>query len=417
MRRALGGKMKFGFVDGSISPIIDEFDTLFRAWNRCNMLVHSWIVNSVSPSIAQSIVFMENACDVWVDLKERFAQGDLVRISELMQEIYSLQQDSKIVTTFYSELKILWEELEIYMPIPNCTCRVRCSCEFMRNARRNHTLLYAIRFLTGLNESFGMVKSQILLINHLPFMNKIFSMVLQYERQHNTTPTIEDSALINVVDSKKFKGNNFFGKQLSQGSNSKGNLGVCTFCGRSNHTVETCYKKHGVPPHLQKSYNSGYANHAAREEDNHVAKSSACVDNKSSAPAITHEQYERLMTLLQSSSLNQNSGVVHASNQVTSMSVRHSLSDGQGTSSIKSLTNYNFTQNSWIIDSGASGHICCNLKWFHSYHDTAPMSINYLMVTLLWPNIQELLNFLLFSFFIMSSMSLILITIYSLCQK
>lgn len=95
------------------------------------MLVHSWLVNSVSPSIAQSIVFMENACDVWVDLKERFAQGDLVRISELMQEIYSLQHDSKTVTTVYSELKILWEELEIYMPIPNCTCRVRCSCEFM----------------------------------------------------------------------------------------------------------------------------------------------------------------------------------------------------------------------------------------------------------------------------------------------
>jgi len=31
MRRALGGKMKFEFVDGSISPILDEFDPLFRA--------------------------------------------------------------------------------------------------------------------------------------------------------------------------------------------------------------------------------------------------------------------------------------------------------------------------------------------------------------------------------------------------
>jgi len=83
MGRALGGKMKFEFVDGSISLIVDEFDPLFRAWNQCNMLVHSWIVNSVSPSIAPSIVFMGNACDVWVDLKEQFAQGDLVRISEL----------------------------------------------------------------------------------------------------------------------------------------------------------------------------------------------------------------------------------------------------------------------------------------------------------------------------------------------
>jgi glycogen synthase len=97
------------------------------------MLVHSWIVNYVSLLIAQSIVFMENACDVLNDLKERFAQGDLVRIYELMHEFYSLQQDSKSVTAYYSVLKIWWEELDIHMHVPNCVCRVRCSCEFIRN--------------------------------------------------------------------------------------------------------------------------------------------------------------------------------------------------------------------------------------------------------------------------------------------
>ena len=41
MPRALGGKMMFEFVDGTIHPVIDTFDLIFRAWNRCNMLVHS----------------------------------------------------------------------------------------------------------------------------------------------------------------------------------------------------------------------------------------------------------------------------------------------------------------------------------------------------------------------------------------
>jgi hypothetical protein len=58
---------------------------------------------------------MENATDVWIDLKERFAQGDLVCVSKHQQETYSLKQKSKTVTEFYYELKILWEELEIYM--------------------------------------------------------------------------------------------------------------------------------------------------------------------------------------------------------------------------------------------------------------------------------------------------------------
>lgn len=34
MRRALGGKIKLGFVYGIIDPIIDNFDPLYRAWNQ-----------------------------------------------------------------------------------------------------------------------------------------------------------------------------------------------------------------------------------------------------------------------------------------------------------------------------------------------------------------------------------------------
>jgi hypothetical protein len=100
MRRALGGKMKYAFVDGTFPVVTDLYDPSYRAWNRCNMLVHSSIMNFVSESISQSIVFMENVMDVWNDLKESFGQGDLVRIFELMQEIYSLQQESKTATEF-----------------------------------------------------------------------------------------------------------------------------------------------------------------------------------------------------------------------------------------------------------------------------------------------------------------------------
>lgn len=171
-----------------------------------------------------------------------------------MQKIYSLQQDSKYVTSFYSGLKILWEEFEIYMYVRNCTCIVHCSCEFMRNARQNHILPYAIRFLIGLNEYFSMVKSQILLMDPIPPMNKIFSMALQHERQGHFALVKDDSVFINVTDSRKFKGDNS-GKFYPQGSNSKNVIRVCTFCGRNNHIVETCYEKLGVPPHLQVNYN------------------------------------------------------------------------------------------------------------------------------------------------------------------
>jgi hypothetical protein len=47
MRRALGGKIKYDFVDGSIQVPTDPFDPSIRAWTCCNMFVHSWIMNSM----------------------------------------------------------------------------------------------------------------------------------------------------------------------------------------------------------------------------------------------------------------------------------------------------------------------------------------------------------------------------------
>jgi len=50
------GKNNFKFVDGSISiPILDSCNMTYDAWKRCNNIVHSWIINFVSLSIAQEL--------------------------------------------------------------------------------------------------------------------------------------------------------------------------------------------------------------------------------------------------------------------------------------------------------------------------------------------------------------------------
>lgn len=54
MKRALRAKNKLVFIDGSI-PMPDNGDLNCQAWERCNHLLHSWILNSVSESIAQTI--------------------------------------------------------------------------------------------------------------------------------------------------------------------------------------------------------------------------------------------------------------------------------------------------------------------------------------------------------------------------
>ena len=44
-----------------------------------------------------------------------------------------------------------------------------------------------MQFLMGLNESFDNVRIQILLLDPLPSVNKVYSMVLQIEKQHEAT--------------------------------------------------------------------------------------------------------------------------------------------------------------------------------------------------------------------------------------
>jgi hypothetical protein len=307
-------------------------------------------LNSVSDSIAQSVVFLENAIDIWNELRERFSQGDLIRISELQQEIYALTQDSRSVTDFYSDLKVLWEELELYLPIPTCTCRNRCTCEAMRLARRNHTLLHTIRFLTGLNDNFSTVKSQILLMEPLPPINKVFSMVLQHERQGNFSSLDDSKALVNAARS---------GKSHSSAGSKPSRL--CSFCGKDNHTVENCFKKHGVPPHLKKSS----ANSAALAGGN---DDSASV----TTPSFTQDQFEVLVSLIQNANLAQSSATA-SSNQVgSSKNPDHSSGIHTG---ISCFSNNACNLGTWILDSGASHHICISLQWFQSYIAITPINI------------------------------------------
>jgi hypothetical protein len=177
----------------------------------------------------------------------------------------------------------------------------------MRAAHANHTLLYIVRFLTGLNDSFAVVKSQILLMDPLPPMNKVFSMVLQHESQF-VPSTIDNSKILpNAAKSRC-------------SYNSKSSSRVCTFCGRDNHTVENCFKKHGLPPHLRKASSSNAASIEGGIGDSIAATSS---------PMLTQDQASQLIFLLQNSFLATNTNDA-SSNKVGSVEFTSHTSVNQG---------------------------------------------------------------------------------------
>lgn len=117
MQRVLDAKNKLVFINGSI-PVLDFDDLNRNSREHCNHLIHSWIPNSVSPQIAQTIVFHERAIDVLEELKECFAKADGTRISSLRSSINNLKQGSKYVLEYFTEMKTLCEELNLHRPMP-----------------------------------------------------------------------------------------------------------------------------------------------------------------------------------------------------------------------------------------------------------------------------------------------------------
>ncbi|XP_019431403.1 PREDICTED: uncharacterized protein LOC109338585 [Lupinus angustifolius] len=91
MAMSLKSKNKLQFIDGSLlKPSIE--DSNFVYWDRGNTLVVFWLIQSIDPSIAQSILWMETALQIWEDLRERSYQGDVFHITELLAQIYTYKQ-------------------------------------------------------------------------------------------------------------------------------------------------------------------------------------------------------------------------------------------------------------------------------------------------------------------------------------
>jgi hypothetical protein len=121
--------------------------------------------------------------------------------------------------------------LNSHRPIPNCTCVHPCRSDSIRLAKYYRTEDQIPQFLTGLNDTFSVVKTQILLKDPLPPINKVYSLVVQEESQNvvfSTPPVIDESSItVNASDARKF---NPRGKGAPGTSAGKGKDRFCTFC-------------------------------------------------------------------------------------------------------------------------------------------------------------------------------------------
>ncbi|XP_015164065.1 uncharacterized protein [Solanum tuberosum] len=320
MKIGLLGKCKIGFVDGSSSK--EKFQASFHnMWEKCNAIVLSWIMISVSRELLSGIVYANSAQQVWNDLKERFDKVDGSRIFYLHKEIATLTQGILFVSIYFSRFKELWMEFDSLMPCPGCDCLVSKTYAIHFEYQR------LMQFLIGLNESYNQCRSQIMMMDHVPSVNKAYSLVIVEESQRILGHTRDHCYKLHGYPSD-WKGK----KKISPGSTSTTSFaaassGPSSLSSRSPSGVSNTGVSHAFMTNLQ---HQQFQPHATSQPQH---------------PHFSHQQYMRILQLL---------------DQGNGKTTADALVSTSGTSGL-------FPTSKWIFDSGASKHMVHSLRMLNHY--------------------------------------------------
>ncbi|CAM8998473.1 unnamed protein product [Rhodiola kirilowii] len=125
MEIALSARDKLEFVEGQI-PIPTDVKLKAR-WKRCNNVIMTWILNSVSKNVVGQILHSENVDVAWRSLNMKYGGSNVSRKFSLQQEIANLMQGNMDVSGYHEKLVNLWHELDSMRKYKMCIIAGDCS--------------------------------------------------------------------------------------------------------------------------------------------------------------------------------------------------------------------------------------------------------------------------------------------------
>ncbi|CAN6696828.1 unnamed protein product [Malus baccata var. baccata] len=204
---ALTVKNKLGFVDGTINKPSEDISKELQQWKRCNNLVKTWLLGSMSKEISRSVINYKDAQQMWTDLQERFSHVNIIQLFHVENEIHDCVQSNMSKT---------------------------------------------MKFLMGLNESYATVRSNTIFLEPLPTVNKAYALVLRHELQAEVSNRKSTQPEAVVFTAKNLSREpTLEDKDMRCGKCNKTNHITknchahlkCTFCGWKGHTFDFCRKR------------------------------------------------------------------------------------------------------------------------------------------------------------------------------
>nr|XP_009775954.1 PREDICTED: uncharacterized protein LOC104225791 [Nicotiana sylvestris] len=258
----LGAKKKLGFINGSyVQP--SPGSPLFEHWEQCNNMILTWILNSLDPDISQSVIYSKSAKSLWDEVNQRYGQANGAKMYEVQKDLSTISQGSSDVGSYFTRVKRLWNEMESLDIDSFCVCDCKCGGKHkIIKKMKNQKLM---QFLMGLNEVFNNARGNILMMQPLPEVSNVYSLVVQDEKQrgiHNVPGFQSDSAAFSArsngptYNPKPPQTTNFTQRYTFNNpnpanqsfNNQKGGYDpkrhYCRNCKKPGHVIEKCYKLH-----------------------------------------------------------------------------------------------------------------------------------------------------------------------------
>ncbi|CAH9124679.1 unnamed protein product [Cuscuta epithymum] len=320
MSNALYAKNKFGFVNGDI-PMPKSDSPYLPCWQRANAMVKGWLYSSMEMDLRQSVKF-KTGREIWTDLQERYAKESAPRAYELRCSLSNIRQDGQSISAYFSRLRRVWDEMVSIDTAPDCKCG-KCSCNISKQLidSRDRDRLYD--FLMGLDDAYAQLKSQILATRPVPTLTAAYHLVLESEQHRSITsarkPGGDGTAFYTQI--KSLPGRRPAAKEGRS----------CSYCGRTNHTYDTCFARIGYPTNwnIKSKENRLPGNLTqARLGDSRISREGgsrevATFNHKHSSPQVAHVDSKQNTQL----------GISDEQLQKLARLVRHELQDETNTSS------------------------------------------------------------------------------------
>ncbi|XP_035838300.1 uncharacterized protein LOC118485896 [Helianthus annuus] len=280
-------KNKFGFIDGKCERSTDDH-VLASQWDRCNFVVLTWLLNSVSEELFLGQVFSKYASEIWEDLKETYDKIDGSVVYDLYKKINCISQNGSTVADYYNRLTTMWKQFDAMLKLPTCSCKAA------KDYNDFSMLIKLMQFLMGLDDVYQPVRTSLLTREVFPSVKVAFSVVSR-EESHRLSSSGSKSQSVSFVS----KSNQTFDSKRRV-SNQRGpnpNL-KCTHCNMIDHTVDRCFEVVGYPPGFKKRSNTMSGKNTFTNKSNATVGSSASISMSTSGMPFTSEQIAKLLSLV-----------------------------------------------------------------------------------------------------------------------